>query len=447
MDNPFFHRGPVRHAAFFFDRKVELQRIATFIRSGQSVSLVGPRRIGKTSLLLQLMTLITAQDEQRTAAVSPPPCVAFLDCQAWAHITSAELYARVASALADTTSHAEIGATTTLCDVERLVRAVMQTGRRVVFLVDEFDALRTNAQVSDALCGLRSLAMAGGVSYVVATIMPLQAEPSEQSNEVGGAAAAPFFNFFAQMHLGLFTRDEAANMLAQLSARGGQPFTPALIEWLIGLAGCHPLYLQIAGDCAFDCLSAYGAIDADDADARERIRQNFLDEVASHWRYAWNSLTEDEQRVLAALPLRCQSAPLAVQRLEHAGLVVRERGSNVGATWVSHEWRTFAGRQPVHGLKQIPPITLDEERHAVLARGELVDLPPSEFDLLARLMEANGQIVPHGELEKWVWEEGDVEGGERLKSTVKSLRRCLGDAAACIDNVRGVGYRFNRLCD
>jgi hypothetical protein len=446
LDNPFFHRSPVRDAAFFFDRRNELGRIGTLIRDGQSIAVVGPRRIGKTSLLLQLVGL-AAQSDMRIAG--RPLCAVFLDCQAWTHITSGELYARLASALgivAETCCaplsrpRPEIRGEMTQRDLEQRVQSVIEAGRHVVFLLDEFDALCCNPQVyGDALCSLRSLAMMGGVSYLAASAQPLQEWQSAQPS----ATCAPFFNFFVPVHLGPFTHAEAAQMLAQLSSRGDQPFTPTLIEWLIELAGCHPLYLQISGYCAFDHLTVHGAIET--ADARERIRQSFLDEVAPHWRYAWNTLSEDEQHLLATLPLRWQSAPLAVQRLERGGLVTRNCRPDV--TWFSREWQTFIARQPVPGLRQIPPITLDTERRAVLLRGEPVDLPPSEFDLLARLMEANGRIIPHDELERHIWEEKDIEGGERLKSIIKNLRRCLGDAAACIDNVRGVGYRFNRLCD
>jgi hypothetical protein len=448
MVNPFFHRGPIRDSTFFFDRRNELERAMTLLRNGQSVSIVGPRRIGKTSFLLQLVES-RAGDGADRQDLSDALCIVFLDCQAWTHITSGELYARVASALCVAAeaqragpSRPDIGGSITLRELEDLVQSVTQTARCIVFLFDEFDALCCNPDVSgDALCGLRSLAMTGGVGYVTASVKPLQEWLSVQPS----ATCAPFFNFFFPMRLGLFTRTEAAEMLAQLSARGGRPFAPSLIEWLIGLAGFHPLYLQIAGYCAFDDLTAHGAIETDDADARERIRQHFLDEVAPHWRFAWNTLGADEQHLLATLPLRWQSAPMAVQRLEQDGLIVRNCHPNV--TWFSREWQTFISRQPVPGLKQIPPITLDTERRAVLLRGELVDLAPSEFDLLVCLIEAQGRIIPHGELERKVWDKEDIEGGERLKSAIKSLRRCLGDAAACIDNVRGVGYRFKRMCD
>ena len=52
--NPFFHRGPIHDPAYFFGRGKEIRFITDLLRAGQSVSLSGPRRFGKTSLLFHL---------------------------------------------------------------------------------------------------------------------------------------------------------------------------------------------------------------------------------------------------------------------------------------------------------------------------------------------------------------------------------------------------------
>ena len=53
-DNPFYHRGAIRRKEDFVGRSTELSQILGLLRNGQSVSLIGPRRIGKSSLLLHL---------------------------------------------------------------------------------------------------------------------------------------------------------------------------------------------------------------------------------------------------------------------------------------------------------------------------------------------------------------------------------------------------------
>ena len=54
MDNPFTQRRMIRDSAKFFGRKEELHHIVNHLQTMQSVSIVGERRIGKSSLLYNL---------------------------------------------------------------------------------------------------------------------------------------------------------------------------------------------------------------------------------------------------------------------------------------------------------------------------------------------------------------------------------------------------------
>ena len=54
IDNPFFHRGAIRRASYFHGRRTVVEQILGLLRNGQSVSLIGPRRIGKSSILINL---------------------------------------------------------------------------------------------------------------------------------------------------------------------------------------------------------------------------------------------------------------------------------------------------------------------------------------------------------------------------------------------------------
>ena len=54
IENPYFHRGPIRQPDYFFGRAQEVTSVLSLIKNNQSVSIVGPRRIGKTSFLLHI---------------------------------------------------------------------------------------------------------------------------------------------------------------------------------------------------------------------------------------------------------------------------------------------------------------------------------------------------------------------------------------------------------
>ncbi len=90
-------------------------------------------------------------------------------------------------------------------------------------------------------------------------------------------------------------------------------------------------------------------------------------------------------------------------------------------------------------------VTLDLDRRSVLARGQPVDLTPTEFDLLAALMRNAGR--PLSRAQRLDATQGDEYAGyERtIDAHVKNLRRKIESDPASprhILTVFGVGYKF-----
>jgi AAA+ ATPase superfamily predicted ATPase len=54
VTNPYRNRGPLRRRDEFFGRRRELEEIYRAVMHGHYVSLVGERRVGKTSILYAL---------------------------------------------------------------------------------------------------------------------------------------------------------------------------------------------------------------------------------------------------------------------------------------------------------------------------------------------------------------------------------------------------------
>lgn len=91
----------------------------------------------------------------------------------------------------------------------------------------------------------------------------------------------------------------------------------------------------------------------------------------------------------------------------------------------------------------IGPITLDPERHEVLAGGRRADLSATEFQLLALLMRRPGRVYERSAIIDAV-KGGDYPVSDRsVDVQVVSLRRKLGEHGALVETVRGVGYRFS----
>jgi DNA-binding response OmpR family regulator len=88
---------------------------------------------------------------------------------------------------------------------------------------------------------------------------------------------------------------------------------------------------------------------------------------------------------------------------------------------------------------ELAGIRLDPGRRIVHHRGEPVALTTTEFDLLAKLMAAPGQVFSREQLLSSVWGQADYGGGRTVDVHVAQLRGKLGDPNP-IRTVRGVGY-------
>jgi len=90
-------------------------------------------------------------------------------------------------------------------------------------------------------------------------------------------------------------------------------------------------------------------------------------------------------------------------------------------------------------------VRVDRVRHEVRVDGELVDLPPKEFDLLAYLVEHAGRVLTRGQLIDEIWGSDYVGDTKTLDVHIRRLRTRVEkepETPVRIQTVRGVGYRF-----
>jgi two-component system phosphate regulon response regulator PhoB len=76
------------------------------------------------------------------------------------------------------------------------------------------------------------------------------------------------------------------------------------------------------------------------------------------------------------------------------------------------------------------------------ADGRALDLTPTEFKLLAILMERRGRVQSRRQLLEAVWEVTARITTRTVDMHVQRLRTKLGDHAEWVETVRGFGYRF-----
>ena len=93
------------------------------------------------------------------------------------------------------------------------------------------------------------------------------------------------------------------------------------------------------------------------------------------------------------------------------------------------------------------PVRMDVDRHVVTVRGDQVQLPLKEFELLEVLLRNTGRVLTRMQLIDRVWGADYVGDTKTLDVHIKRLRSKLeADSAhpTRIVTVRGVGYRYER---
>lgn len=89
------------------------------------------------------------------------------------------------------------------------------------------------------------------------------------------------------------------------------------------------------------------------------------------------------------------------------------------------------------------PLRIDRRRRKVQVNGEPVSLTSTEFNLLASLAEQPGRVLSRQSLLDRIWGLETNGASRTIDVHVRHLREKLGEAADCIQTIRGFGYRLS----
>ncbi len=339
--NPYLSRGPVRSQEMFFGRDHELREIANFLKGNQSVSIVGPRKIGKTSLLFHLMRPRVSEE----LGIAAGTLICYLDCEVLGSETSAEVFQQFAAELraeVEARGLPEEPALEAACHspsrqaFESAIRALNRRGIQVVLILDEFERLSANPKLDvNFFNALRSIAGRFQLVFLTASASPLiELTYSGRSQDI---LSSPFFNIFAPIFLGLLPDADARDLVFKPSERAGKPFPLPVQNFLLEYAGGNPLILQVACFHAFT-LSVF----------QDEIERRTAQEMQAHFEYSWRNLTEEQKRVLRELPKAAERPPAttsgnAVYRELEFKCLIRQNQSRY--EYASKAWADFVALQ------------------------------------------------------------------------------------------------------
>lgn len=299
--NPFTYGNPIRDSARFFGRKEEINQIVSRLLSSahESTSLVGERRIGKTSLLKYLADPAIAD----ILGLSKDKfCLVYIDFQGLTDITAQKFWKRVLKKMHRTISAIGIREEIErlliqneidLFDLEDLFELINDEKLYVVLLMDEFEYVTLNPNLNlDFFGGLRALAIHYSLSLVPATRRELV--DLCHSEDIKGS---PFFNIFATVFLRSFTWQETKTMIESYTIGLDHKFSDQEVEFVMNLGGGYPLFTQMAGNFLFDgkVRGLHGN------DLYEWAIESFSIQADDHFKYFWSHASESEKITLLAV--------------------------------------------------------------------------------------------------------------------------------------------------
>jgi len=375
--NPFTYGNPISDPHRFVGREREVGQIFGRLRNEEfeSSSLVGDRRIGKTSLLKYLAD--PGVREAHGLAAGRYSFV-YADLQMVDQsMTPDRLWRRLLTLMQRHCGDQRVTETVTALveqdqldafDLDELFHEVDDNGHHVVFLLDEFERVTANTNFGpDFYYGLRSLM----ISHRVALVTSSRLELIELCHN-DAVKSSPFFNIFANISLRMFSRVEFEQMVDRALAGTTVAFTEPEMESVVRLAGLHPYFLQVACHMLYESygrgLSPLGRQDF--------LAEGFRAEGIPHIIDYWDNSGDYEKIVLTAAALLERSAECSegislrdlqqvfsrseqwVERLVKRGLLMSADGryrlfSSIAGPWILsqltselseeqsyHEWLT-----------------------------------------------------------------------------------------------------------
>ncbi len=430
--NPYLSRLPVEEPREFRGRRREVRLIMETIGASRpgSISVVGYRRIGKTSTLrfIQDHTGAAAEFEPLLAHPADRYLFVFVDLEflriedgsdSDAAITFFRyLLTRVHHAVekrielqhgfvppsvADSLTErykTSIQNTNTYSLVteglEEYLRELTSDGVVPVLLLDEADVVVRRGFSS----ALRSLVSTVELAYVLATQSPLHELDPEQE-------LSPLFNLCTPVPLGLLDASAARALVAGPAEAVGAAFSPDELEFLLRLGGGHPDFLKVAAMRVFDARSQ-GELPP--------CLDDLIPSIATMLEGSCKSIMRGINKRERAL-VRHLAEGRAADLSRAEGDTLRERGLAVGQgaamevfspIFRDHVLRSPLAEPAAPAAAPPPPsdgITFDSGH--VTIGGAQLSLTPLEERILNVLWEHAGAPVSRREIYERAWQDGD----------------------------------------
>ncbi len=348
--NPYLNRTMIRDINDFFGRKKEVSRIYSRIGAThpQSVSIVGPRRIGKSSLLYYIY-----QEQNRKKYLKYPDKYkfVFIDFQERKRMTLSEFFGIMFDLLSrELHNQIDITEKPDYDGFKSIMEKIQKRDLKLMLLFDEFDSITQNPNFdTEFFAFLRAFANHYDVAYIMSSGQYLQ-----RLCHTKEIADSPFFNIFSNINLNVFSLPEAKELIIKPSESAGV-FLEPYVDFLLEVGSTYPFFLQIACSALFEYLQFNDALDDD---GREEVCENIIEEAEPHFTYIWQHIDEAQKQVCMKIIKNKdidQSELVILRDMIKQGYVIESSGkvrlfSSLFARWITE----FLMGSPTHKGEYAP---------------------------------------------------------------------------------------------
>jgi len=269
--NPYVSGVPLAaNSPVFLGRQAILHQILSVLRRPDKpgcVSLVGERRIGKSSLLNQVRVALAA---------APGLITLYGNAQEWRGATPATFYTCLGHAIDTALGVMATDPAESFSTFRDKLKALATTHDiRCVLIIDEFDAMaNTPAFDADFFTQLRALVSEQDYRLGIATASLSSLHEMRNIHSIDSSA---FWNVFGfKQVLGLFKPEEALSLLTLPMGRSlpnKQPpdFNALWARYFAPISGCHPAFIQMIAE------NLWAAIEYDESVDELHLEQGALD--------------------------------------------------------------------------------------------------------------------------------------------------------------------------
>jgi hypothetical protein len=298
LHNPFGLRGGVEPARFVVPTRL-VREVTEDIVKKQSISVVGARMMGKTSLLKFLISDRCRSYYRDERGRQQQLRFVYVDLQEHAGKDRDDLLPLLARSMSDLLPEGKrFAGSTHAAALEWMKDTAGRSHRgraRWILVFDEFDRVVELSNLDATLFDeLRSLPQHYNLDFVIASRRKLIDLPLPRN-----ITTSPFFNLFKEVFLSVW---DAATMRALMFRPRGRPlelFRAEDVALMTQLTARHPLLLQIGCYHLFNIRRADGAEGDDsdtEADALAQFYYHYMQEAESVYRYYWQyEIDEQEQ--------------------------------------------------------------------------------------------------------------------------------------------------------